>query len=150
MEGVKDWLWNNPQMVGSTACSGLMLAAAAIMSKATKKERQSGEKREARSMNMVAKLNNNTVELAETAKSALESCKNSLEVSADKMILSNKGIAKTVIAELKANRRESRANSFLIAKLLEKARLPVVEKEEILSEYKSLLREEADVDEDID
>lgn len=150
LEGANQWLKENPTMVGSTACSGLTMAAAVIIARVTKKERENGKEREERSNRVTATLNNNAVEIMETTKGFMKEGKDTINQSVETMMGGFKGIGDEIVEELRANRRETRANSFLIAKLLEKARLPAVEKEEILSKYKSMLGEEADVDDEID
>lgn len=157
LEGANQWLKDNPTMVGSTACSGLTMAAAIIMAKVSKKEREAGKEREKKQSQMTSTLNNNAVEIMETTKSFMKEGKDTISQSVDTMMGGFKGIGDEIVEELRANRRETRANrretranSILLAELLKDARLPAKRKEEILTMYYKELGEEADVDDEID
>ena len=150
LEGANQWLKDNPTMVGSTACSGLTMAAAIIMAKVSKKEREDGKEREKKQSKMTSTLNNNAVEIMETTKSFMKEGKDTISQSVDTMMGGFKGIGDEIAEELRANRRETRANSILLAELLKDARLPAKRKEEILTMYNKELGEEADVDDEID
>ena len=150
LEGANQWLKDNPTMVGSTACSGLTMAAAIIMAKVSKKERENGKEREKKQNQMTSTLNNNAVEIMETTKSFMKEGKDTISQSVDTMMGGFKGIGDEIAEELRANRRETRANSILLAELLKDARLPAKRKEEILTMYNKELGEEADVDDEID
>ena len=157
LEGANQWLKDNPTMVGSTACSGLTMAAAIIMAKVSKKEREAGKEREKQQKQMTSTLNNNAVEIMETTKSFMKEGKDTISQSVDTMMGGFKGIGDEIAEELRANRRETRANrretranSILLAELLKDARLPAKRKEEILTMYNKELGEEADVDDEID
>ena len=150
LEGANQWLKDNPTMVGSTACSGLTMAAAIIMAKVSKKEREEGKKREKKQSQMTSTLNNNAVEIMKTTKSFMKEGKDTISQSVDTMMGGFKEIGDKIVEELSANRRETRANSILLAELLKDARLPAKRKEEILTMYNKELGEEADVDDEND
>lgn len=150
IEGGKDWVMDNPETIGSAACSGIMLAAAAWLSKVSKKERKAGEKREKEFSEKASVLNNNAVEIAETAKAIAEEGKAGIIGATANVLSGFKDLAQEIVTELRANRMETRANSLLLAEMIKDARLPEKRKDEILSVYRNARGEEAEADVDAD
>ena len=150
IEGAKNWIWENPGTVGSTACSGITLVAAVIMSRISKKERQNGEQREGKTIKLAQTLNNNAVELAETVQTVMKTEKEEIVKTTDRVMNGFSEIGEEIVAELRANRMETKANSLLVIELLKDARLPAKRKEEILAMYNRERGEEAEADDEID
>lgn len=146
MESGKTWLMNNPDLVGSATAAAGVLASAIATAASSKKSRK---RLEAKSDEMETKailLNNNAVEMVETAKVTVAEGKNSMAKAVLDMIAGVKEAGESIAAELRANRMETRANSLLMAELIKDARLPEKRKDEILAMYKRERGEEAEAD----
>lgn len=151
MAGAKTWLFENPETVGSVICSGIMLVAAFVMSGTTKKERKEGKKREEGYAERSTVMNNNAVEMVETAKNIVTEGKTGIVGAVTDVLAGFRELANNIVTELRANRMETRANSVLMVELLKNARLPEKRKDEIIALYnKERSGEEVEADDAAD
>ncbi len=147
MEGLSKWLANNPELVGTITTGAGVLAAAFLEVRSSKKSRK---RIETKSEDMTSKailLNNNAVEMVEEARASVTACKEGVEAATKEIAGNMTRITEDVIAELHANRMETRANSVLLAELIKDARLPAQRKEEIMALYNKELAGEVSEDE---
>ena len=147
MEGLSKWLADNPELVGTITTGAGVLAAAFLEVLSSKKARK---RIETKSEDMTSKailLNNNAVEMVEEAKKSVSACQEGMEKVARNVSDNMTRITEDVLAELHANRMETRANSVILAELIKDARLPTKRKEEILELYNKELAGEVSEDE---
>ena len=150
MEGLRKWLADNPELVGTITTGAGVLAAAFLEVLSSKKARK---RIETKSEDMTSKailLNNNAVDMVEEAKKGVSACQEGMEKVARNVSDNMTRITEDVLAELRTNRMETRANSVILAELIKDARLPVERKEEILALYNKELAGEVSEDEEHD
>lgn len=151
IEAFKDWVMENPDIIGTMTAAAGLLAASIVENASSKKSRRSMQK-EAKEMERKAiLLNNNAVELVETAKTTVETGRVTVAEAVMKMVSGVTEVGRNIAAELKANRMETRANSVLMVEMLKDARLPGKRKDEIISMYnKERSGEEVEADDAAD
>lgn len=151
IEAVKDWVMENPDIIGTMTAAAGVLVAAIVESASSNRSRRRMERKSDEMESKAILLNNNAVELVETAKTTVETGRLTVAEAVMKMITSVTEVGRNIAAELKANRMETRANSVLMLELLKNARLPEKRKDEIIAMYnKERSGEEVEADDAAD
>ena len=146
MEKIRGWIDANPETVGNLTAGGGVVLAAFVETRFSKKSRKKMEKATGEMNERTVTLNNNAVELAETTKSAVNETKTTIVKALGDAVIEIKKLGETIIEELRANRRETRANSYLLAEMIKDARLAVKRKEEVIGEYEKIREGDASDD----
>ena len=146
IEKIRGWIDANPETVGNLTAGGGVVLAAFIETRFSKKSRKKMEKATGEMNERTVILNNNAVELAETTKSAVNETKTTIVKALGEAVIEIKKLGETIVEELRANRRETRANSYLMAEMIKDARLAVKRKEEVIGEYEKIREGEASDD----
>jgi hypothetical protein len=151
IEAFKDWVMENPDIIGTMTAAAGVLTAAIVESASSNRSKRRMEKEAKKMENKAILLNNNAVELVETAKTTVETGRVTVAEAVMKMITGVTEVGRNIAAELKANRMETRANSVLMVELLKNARLPEKRKDEIIAMYnKERSGEEVEADDAAD
>lgn len=135
VETVKNWIADNPDLIGVMTTGAGVLAAAIVEAKSSKKSRKRLEQKSSEMQEKAILLNNNAVDLVETAKTTVETGRVTVAEAVMKLIDSVRAVGQSIASELRANRRETRANSVLMVEMLKDARLPEKRKDEIIALY---------------
>lgn len=135
IEAVKDWVMENPDIIGTMTAAAGVLASSILTAASSKKSRKRLELKSSEMESKAILLNNNAVELVETAKTTVETGRVTVADAVMRMISGVTEVGRNIAAELKANRMETRANSVLMVELLKNARLPEKRKDEIIAMY---------------
>ena len=151
IEAVKDWVMENPDIIGTMTAAAGVLASSILTAASSKKSRKRLELKSSEMESKAILLNNNAVELVETAKTTVETGRVTVAEAVMRMISGVTEVGRNIAAELKANRMETRANSVLMVELLKNARLPEKRKDEIIAMYnKERSGEEVEADDEAD
>ena len=151
IEAVKDWVMENPDIIGTMTAAAGVLASSILTAASSKKSRKRLELKSSEMESKAILLNNNAVELVETAKTTVETGRVTVADAVMRMISGVTEVGRNIAAELKANRMETRANSVLMVELLKNARLPEKRKDEIIALYnKERSGEEVEADDEAD
>lgn len=151
IEAFKDWVMDNPDIIGTMTAAAGVLVAAIVESASSNRSRRRMERKSDEMESKAILLNNNAVELVETAKTTVETGRLTVAEAVMKVLGGVKEVGQTIAAELKANRMETRANSVLMVELLKNARLPEKRKDEIIALYnKERSGEEVEADDAAD
>lgn len=151
IEAFKDWVMDNPDIIGTMTAAAGVLVAAIVESASSNRSRRRMERKSDEMESKAILLNNNAVELVETAKTTVETGRLTVAEAVMKVLGGVKEVGQTIAAELKANRMETRANSVLMLELLKNARLPEKRKDEIIAMYnKERSGEEVEADDAAD
>jgi hypothetical protein len=151
IEAFKDWVMDNPDIIGTMTAAAGVLVAAIVESASANRSRRRMERKSDEMESKAILLNNNAVELVETAKTTVETGRLTVAEAVMKVLGGVKEVGQTIAAELKANRMETRANSVLMVELLKNARLPEKRKDEIIAMYnKERSGEEVEADDAAD
>lgn len=151
IEAFKDWVMDNPDIIGTMTAAAGVLVAAIVESASSNRSRRRMERKSDEMESKAILLNNNAVELVETAKTTVETGRLTVAEAVMKVLGGVKEVGQTIAAELKANRMETRANSVLMVELLKNARLPEKRKDEIIAMYnKERSGEEVEADDAAD
>ena len=135
IEAVKDWVMENPDIIGTMTAAAGVLASSILTAASSKKSRKRLELKSSEMESKAILLNNNAVELVETAKTTVETGRVTVADAVMRMISGVTEVGRNIAAELKANRMETRANSVLMVEMLKDARLPEKRKDEIIALY---------------
>lgn len=135
IEAFKDWVMENPDIIGTMTAAAGVLVAAIVESASSNRSRRRMERKSDEMESKAILLNNNAVELVETAKTTVETGRLTVAEAVMKVLGGVKEVGQNIAAELKANRMETRANSVLMLELLKNARLPEKRKDEIIAMY---------------
>ena len=135
IEAVKDWVMDNPDIIGTMTAAAGVLASSILTAASSKKSRKRLELKSSEMESKAILLNNNAVELVETAKTTVETGRVTVADAVMRMISGVTEVGRNIAAELKANRMETRANSVLMVEMLKDARLPEKRKDEIIALY---------------
>lgn len=135
IETFKDWVMENPDIIGAMTAAAGVLASSILTAASSKKSRKRLELKSSEMESKAILLNNNAVELVETAKTTAETGRVTVAEAVMKVLGGVKEVGQTIAAELKANRMETRANSVLMVEMLKDARLPEKRKDEIIALY---------------
>lgn len=151
IEAVKDWVMDNPDIIGTMTAAAGVLASSILTAASSKKSRKRLELKSSEMESKAILLNNNAVELVETAKTTVETGRVTVADAVMRMISGVTEVGRNIAAELKANRMETRANSVLMVEMLKDARLPEKRKDEIIAMYnKERSGEEVEADDAAD
>ena len=135
IEAFKDWVMDNPDIIGTMTAAAGLLASSILTAASSKKSRKRLELKSSEMESKAILLNNNAVELVETAKTTAETGRVTVAEAVMKVLGGVKEVGQTIAAELKATRMETRANSVLMVEMLKDARLPEKRKDEIIALY---------------
>ena len=135
IEAFKDWVMENPDIIGTMTAAAGVLTAAIVESASSNRSRRRMERKSDEMASKAILLNNNAVELVETAKTTVETGRVTVADAVMRMISGVTEVGRNIAAELKANRMETRANSVLMVEMLKDARLPEKRKDEIIALY---------------